>query len=67
MLDNERCPYCGSEDFNTYDYDESYDVDKVSFYWRCDCNECKKTFHITQWYKLIETLVQTQEERYGLE
>ena len=65
MLDNERCPYCGSENFNTNDYDEDYGDNEVSLYWRCDCNECKKVFHITKWYKLIETSVQTQEEWDG--
>ena len=67
MLENERCPYCGSENFNTDDYDEDYGVGGVSFYWRCDCNECKKVFHVTKWYKLVETSVRTQEEMDGLE
>ena len=67
MLVDECCPYCGSESYNTDDYDEFYDTDEVSFYWRCDCNECKKTFHVTKWYKLIDTSVRTQEEFDGLE
>lgn len=65
MLDYEQCPYCGSESFNTDDYNENYDIDEVSFYWRCECNECKKVFDITKWYKLVETSVRTQEEMDG--
>lgn len=65
MLDYEQCPYCGSENFSTDDYNENYDIDEVSFYWRCNCNECKKVFDITKWYKLVETSVQTQEELDG--
>lgn len=67
MIENECCPYCGSDNFVTDDYEENFGTDEVSFYWRCDCRECKKTFHITKWYKLIETSVQTEEERNGLE
>lgn len=65
MLDYEQCPYCGSENFSTDDYNENYDIDEVSFYWRCNCNECKKVFDITKWYKLVETSVRTQEEMDG--
>lgn len=67
MIEDERCPYCGSDNFDTDDYNENFDVDEVSYYWRCECRECKKVFHITKWYKLTETLVQTNEELYGLE
>ena len=65
MLVDERCPYCGSVNYNSDDYDEYYDIDEVSYHWRCDCNECKKVFHVTKWYKLIDTSVETQEERDG--
>ena len=63
MLENERCPYCGSDNFVTDDYDEDYGItDVVGLYWRCECNNCKKIFHITKWYKLFKTDIQTQKE-----
>jgi len=65
MLDYEQCPYCGSEDFDISDFDQNFDIDDVSFYWRCNCNECEKVFNIIKWYKLIKTSVQTEEEWSG--
>lgn len=57
MLDDERCLYCGSDNFDTNDYEQNFDIDEVSFYWRCNCNECKKVFYVNKRYKLIEVSV----------
>lgn len=63
MTNEERCPYCESDDFDTVDYNQNYaDESEISYEWQCECSKCKKTFYITKWYKLIDTVIKTKEE-----
>lgn len=63
MLNEERCPYCESDDFDMVDCNEDYfDGSKISYEWQCKCHECKKTFYITKWYKLVEIVIKTKED-----
>lgn len=63
MMNEDRCPYCESDDFNAVDFNSDYfDLSKISLEWPCECRECKKTFYITKWYKLTETAIKTEEE-----
>ncbi len=62
MMNEERCPYCKSDIFDTIDYQDYFDESEISYEWQCECNECKKTFYITKWYKLVETVIKTEEE-----
>lgn len=63
MINEERCPYCKSDDFNTVDFDQDYfDESEIGCSWVCECAVCKKTFYITKWYKLVDTVIKTQEE-----
>lgn len=62
MMNEERCPYCKSELYEVIDFDDDffYDEDKINFYWQCKCNECNKIFRITRWYKLVDTVIETE-------
>ena len=63
MLNNERCPYCESDNFDAVDcYQDYFDESEIKYEWQCECSECKKTFYITKWYKLVETAIKMQEE-----
>lgn len=63
MMNEDRCPYCESDNYDTVDFNQDYfDESEISYEWQCECNECKKTFYITKWYKLVETAIKTEEE-----
>lgn len=63
MINEERCPYCESDGFDTVDFDQDYfDGSEIGCSWVCECAVCKKTFYITKWYKLVDTVIKTQEE-----
>ena len=63
MMIEEHCPYCKSDNFDTVDFNPDYfDDSEISLEWQCECSECKKTFYITKWYKLVETAIKTEEE-----
>lgn len=62
-MNEERCPYCQSENFITDDYEEDYaEQDGITLYWKCKCNNCGKEFHIQEWYKLQRKTISTAEQ-----
>lgn len=63
MNENVLCPYCKSDNFDTDDYEEDFiDDGVVTYYWRCKCNKCKNTFHVTERYIRESTNVMTNKE-----
>ena len=63
MDENVKCPYCASVDFITDDYVEDFIANGVySYYWRCKCDKCKNTFHVTERYIRESTNVMTDNE-----
>ena len=52
MFEDEKCPYCGSKDYNIYDTDTDYSDDFGYRAFYCDCTRCKGSFIITYTYKL---------------
>lgn len=52
MFEDEKCPYCGSKDYETDDSDTDFMDDFGQRSWYCKCLRCKGSFVITYTYKL---------------
>ena len=53
MFEYEKCPYCGSYDYEINDFDTDSVDDLVQRWWYCDCKRCKGSFIITHTYRYI--------------
>ena len=57
----EKCPICGSEDYEVEDYEECYDGDEGSQWWRCICSNNHK-FCMEKVFKLVAVNITPEEE-----
>lgn len=61
-MENVQCPYCGSLDYETITYDNSFDEDYVWFKWTCCCSLCRKIFYEFSTYRIVEHEVVKEED-----
>lgn len=52
MFVEEKCPNCGSTDYEIQDDTENFQDDYCSREWYCECCNCKSEFVITYIYEL---------------
>ena len=57
MFNEEKCPDCGSEDYDISEYWDDFDEDGGIRVWKCVCPKCHKNFIITYEYKCTEVTV----------
>lgn len=62
MKYNEVCPQCGSEEYETEDYGDSFDQFGAEQWWTCVCNDCGCTFSITKMYDLKNVIIEEVSE-----
>lgn len=58
MTYSEVCPRCGSEEYETDDYGDSFDQFGGEQWWTCVCNDCGCKFDITKVYELKDVIVE---------
>lgn len=61
MTYSEACPKCGSEEYETEDYGDSFDEFSAEQWWTCICHDCGCRFDLTKSYKLVSVEVTEQE------
>jgi len=52
MFREEKCPSCGSGDYEVQDCEENFQDNEYSCEWYCKCDNCKSDFVITYLYEL---------------
>ncbi len=57
MLSKEKCPRCGSGDYELFDYGNFFDNFEVREWWTCVCCDCECQYDITKIYKLSNMIV----------
>lgn len=58
MFEDEKCPYCGSDEYRPDDYDTEFMGDYGYRSWYCACPRCKGTFTITYTYQLKDHYIE---------
>lgn len=62
MFKDEKCPYCGSYDYEINDFDTDSVDDLVQRWWYCDCKRCKGGFIMTHTYQLVAHCIEPTRE-----
>ena len=52
MFEEEKCPICGSTEYDTEDYCEEFDYTAARQWWECKCAKCEQIFTIERTYNL---------------
>lgn len=60
MFNEEKCPYCDSNDYEILDYFEDGTDTGFMRNWSCNCQNCHKKFEITYYYTLSQILVEKE-------
>jgi hypothetical protein len=50
MFDEEKCPFCGCEDYKVDDYWDNFDEEGGERVWECTCSDCRRKYEITYAY-----------------
>ncbi len=58
MTYSEVCPQCGSEEYETEDYGDSFDQFGAEQWWTCTCTKCGYEFTITKMYELKNVIIE---------
>ena len=57
MIMKQKCPYCGSEMMEYDDDDGQYDCDSYLVAWDCHCEDCGKSFIVSEAYTLSSRII----------
>lgn len=58
MFSEEKCPDCGSEEYDIDRYWDDFDEDGGVRWWQCTCSKCHKHFDITYEYDCTRITVE---------
>jgi len=57
MFDEEKCPFCGCEDYKVDDYWDNFDEESGERVWACTCSNCHRQYEITYTYECTRITV----------
>lgn len=58
MFNEEKCPTCGSGDYEILDFFEDATDSGYMREWNCECTKCHDDFNITYYYTLTKVQVE---------
>ncbi len=61
LFSEEKCPNCGSSDYEVDIFWDDFDEDGGRRVWECVCSSCYTRFNIMYEYKCIGTTVEVSE------